>query len=249
MSRLQHAIRARLRADQGFTLVELLVGIVITSILTSVVFTAVMASTRAAQSGQTVNDLNEEARLALNRMSRELREAKSVTAVTNPAVPNTATADPADTVAQNPTGDVSITFEVDFNGNGVIEPTATDPERLTYIYDRAGQKLLLQAAGLTLPVLAANVADFKVDFTTRRYQYDGVQWIAGAGCTALNQPRDGVVHWFEVDKYPTGTIGNCSGTLDTELSVIDSIQIDLKVLYGPKQQAYETTVDLRNAAG
>jgi hypothetical protein len=27
------------------------------------------------------------------------------------------------------------------------------------------------------------------------------------------------------------------------------VQIDLKVLYGPQQQVYRTTVDMRNSAG
>jgi prepilin-type N-terminal cleavage/methylation domain-containing protein len=240
MSLLRSALQRRMREDGGFTLIELLVGLVLTSLVTSMVFTAVMAASRVAKSSRNVNDLNEEARLVLNRMSRELREARDVTAVTNPAGPGGGSLDS--------TGDVSLTFEVDFNGNGVIEPNASDPEVLTYVYDRSGQRLLLQAAGESLPVLAAKVADFTVDFTTRRYQYDGVQFTTGAGCTSANQTKDGVVHWYEVDKYP-GSVGNCNGLLDAELPVIDSVQIDLKVLYGPQQQVYRTTVDMRNSAG
>jgi Tfp pilus assembly protein PilW len=239
MMRLR-AVLNRDGRDDGFTLIELLVGLVLTSLVTSTIFTAVMAATRVAKSSRTVNDLNEEARLVMNRMTRELREARVVTSVVNPAGPGGATMDG--------TGDVSLTFEVDFNGNGVIEPDAADPEVLTYLYDRASQQLVLKAAGQSLPVLAANVADFTVNFTTRRYQYDGVQFTTGAGCTAVNQTKDGIVHWYEVDKYP-GSIGNCNGLLDTELSVIDSVQIDLKVLYGPQQQVYRTTVDMRNSAG
>ena len=234
------AVLDREGKDDGFTLIELLVGLVLTSLVTSTVFAAVMAATRVAKSSRTVNDLNEEARLVMNRMTRELREARVVTSVTNPAGPGGNTMDG--------TADVGLTFEVDFNGNGVIEPDAADPEVLSYVYDRAGQRLVLKAAGQSLPVLAANVADFTVDFTTRRYQYDGVQFTPGAGCTAVNQTKDGVVHWFEVDKYP-GSIGNCNGQLDTELTVVDSVQIDLKVLYGPQQQVYRTTVDMRNSAG
>jgi len=240
MMRLRKVLDRRDEADAGFTLIELLVGLVLTSLVTSTIFAAVMAATRVAKSSRTVNDLNEEARLVMNRMTRELREARVVTSVSNPAGPAGATMDG--------TSDVSLTFEVDFNGNGVIEPDAADPEVLTYLYDRAGQRLVLQAAGQSLPVLAANVADFTLDFTTRRYQYDGVQFSAGTGCTAVNQTKDGVVHWYEVDKYPA-SVGNCNGQLDAELSVIDSVQIDLKVLYGPQQQVYRTTVDMRNSAG
>ena len=41
--------------------------------------------------------------------------------------------------------------------------------------------------------------------------------------------------------------GNCNATLDTELTVVDSVFIQLRVLYGAKQQQYQTQVDLRNA--
>jgi prepilin-type N-terminal cleavage/methylation domain-containing protein len=240
MTRMRQLLANRHHGDEGFTLIEMLIGLLLTSLVTSMVFTAVMAASRVATSSRRVNDLNEEARIVMNRMSRELREAKAVTAVSNPAGPGGATMDA--------TADVSVTFEVDFNGNGVIEPDAGDPEVLTYIYDRSAQRLVLQAAGQSLPVLAANVSDFTLDFTTRRYQYDGVQFTTGSGCTSVNQVRDGVVHWYEVDKYPA-SVGNCDGELDAELPVIDSVQIDLKVLYGPQQQVYRTTVDMRNSAG
>ncbi len=243
MNRLRSLLRRRLDgvgADEGVTLIELLVGMVLSSIVASIAFTTVMAAQRAATSSRLVNDLNEEARVVMNRMSRELREAKRVTAVVNPMGPSG---------TLNGTGDVSVSFEVDFNGNGVIEPGAADPEVLEYEYDRAGQRLLLKTTSASLPVLAANVSDFKVDFTTRRYQYDGTLYTGGAGCSVVNQPKDGIVHWYEVDKYPAGADGNCNGSLDKELAVVDSIRIELKVLYGPKQQVYLTTVDLRNAAG
>jgi prepilin-type N-terminal cleavage/methylation domain-containing protein len=240
MKHLRARLQQRLRHDGGFTLIELLVGLVLTSLIASTVFVAVMAASRAATSSRTVNDLNEEARLVLNRMTRELREARAITAVTNPAGPSG--------TSLSTTGDVSVTFEVDFNDNGVIEPSAADPEVLTYLYDRGSQQLVLQAAGQSLPVLAANVADFTLDFTTRRYQFDGVQYTAGSGCTSANQTKDGVVHWFEVDKYPA-SVGNCNGALDAELPAIDSVQIDLRVLYGAQQQVYRTTVDMRNSAG
>jgi prepilin-type N-terminal cleavage/methylation domain-containing protein len=242
MKRLLDRVRSQSCQDRGFTLVELLVGMVIFSIIMSVIFTAVMASSRLAKNSQTVNDLNEEARLVLNRMSRELREAQALTAVANPMAGSPAT-------TLNPAGDVSITFHVDFNGNGTIEPLAADPEELTYLYDRAGQRLILKAGGLSTPVLAANVADFSVDFTSRRYQFDGVAWAAGSGCTSISEPRDGTVHWWEIDKYPSGSVGNCDGQLNSELVAVDSIMLNLKVLYGAKQQVYQTTVDLRNAAG
>lgn len=228
----------RLQRDEeaGFTLVELLVSIVLISIIGTVVFASILATQRATESSRQVNDLNEEARLVLNRMSRELREAQRITSVTNPMGPG-----------YSATSDTSVTFEVDFNGNGIIEPSAADPERLTYFYDVSAQQLQLQAAGAALPVLAANVASFQVNFTSRKYVYDGTTTASGGTCGSVTGPKDGVVTWQEVDGNSARLYGNCNATLDTELTVIDSIFVDLRVLYGAKQQHYQTQVDLRNA--
>ena len=85
------------RDDSGLTLVELLVSIVLISLIGTIVFTSVIATQRASESSRQVNDLNEEARLVLNRMSRELREAKRITAVINPMGPGyNATSDTRD---------------------------------------------------------------------------------------------------------------------------------------------------------
>ena len=227
----------RLRRDEsGLTLVELLVSIVLVGLIGSIIFSSVMATQRAAESSRQTNDLNEEARLVLNRMSRELREAKRITAVVNPMGPG-----------YSATSDSSVTFEVDFNGNGTIEPTAADPEELTYYYDVSAQQLQLQAAGAALPVLAANVASFQVNFTSRKYIYDGTT-NGGAGvCGTVTGTKDGVVNWQEVDGNSALLYGNCNGVLDTELTVVDSVFVSLRVLYGPKQQQYQTQIDLRNA--
>ncbi len=224
------------RDDTGLTLVELLVSVVLVSIIGAVVFSTVLATQRASETSRQVNDLNGEARLVLNRMSRELREAQRITAVVNPMGPG-----------YDNTADTSITFEVDFNGNGLIEPTAADPEELTYYYDVSAQQLQLQAAGSALPVLAANVANFKVNFTSRKYIYDGTTTASGGTCGAVTGTKDGFVDWQEVDGHPGMLYGNCNATLDTELTVVDSVFIELKVLYGARQQQYQTQVDLRNA--
>jgi len=223
--------------DSGLTLVELLVSIVLVALIGSIVFASVLATQRAAESSRQTNDLNEEARLVLNRMSRELREAQRITAVINPMGPG-----------YSATSDTSVTFEVDFNGNGIIEPTAADPEELTYYYDVSAQQLQLQAAGAALPVLAANVASFQVNFTSRKYIYDGTTNGSVGVCGTVTGTKDGVVDWQEVDGNAAMLYGNCNATLDTELTVVDSVFINLRVLYGAKQQQYQTQVDLRNAS-
>jgi prepilin-type N-terminal cleavage/methylation domain-containing protein len=216
-------VRARVEAgERGFTLIEMLVATTIFMILTGALFGAVMATSRGVKSSREYNDLNEEARVLLNRMSRELREAKRITAAANPAG-----------TTWSSTADSSVTFDVDFNGNNNIEPTAADPERLTYTYDRANSRVTLQAAGENYPILAANVSAFKLTFNSRLYTLDAA-------------PKDGIVTWQELDADTSGAYGNNNNTLDQELEYIDSITIEFTVLTGVRRQDYRTQVDLRN---
>jgi prepilin-type N-terminal cleavage/methylation domain-containing protein len=223
MSRVIARLRARLRDDQrGFTLVEMLVASFIFLILTTALFGSVIATSNGVTATREQNDLNEEARVMLNRMSRELREARRIVSATNPAG-----------TTFSSTAGSTVTFDVDFNGNNVIEPSADDPERLTYTFDRAASQVTLQAAGESFPVLAANVSSFKLTYTSRLHQLDAA-------------PKDGIVTWQELDNDTSGAYGNRNGVLDQELEYIDSVAIEFSVFTGARRQDYRTQVDLRN---
>ena len=231
--------RVRAAGDKGFTLAELLVASSLFLLLSSMVFTTVVAATRQAQGSREYNDLNEEARLLMNRMSRELREAQAITGVSNPGGAVTAAGTPMYTgyYSADPEADTSVTFDVDFNGNGTIEESADDPEQLTYRYDRENRRVLLVADGVSLPVLAAQVESFAFRYTSRVYDADG----------AVDGVADGVVNWEELDADEVHAGGNDNRVLDgAELSKIDSITIEITVLRGSRQQTYRTQVDLRN---
>lgn len=238
MSRLR-----RVREDAGFSLVELLVGVTIFGLLSTTVLAAVLTSSKIADNNSTLNDLNGEARNVLNRITRELREAKRITAVTNPGG-----------TGYVALSDVSLTLEVDFDGDGTIEPTAADPEVLTYEYDRATRQLLLTAASVTVPVLAANVEDFKLSYFARvgssdRLALDGLSNASASVCGTMpaTPVKDNQLEWMELDADPAMKYGDCSGTLTAaELPYISSVSIELKVLNEPRQQVYRTRVDLRN---
>lgn len=239
MSRLAATIDRLRRSDRGFTLPELLVGSFLFLLLSSMVFSTVFAATRQASNSRQFNDLNEEARLLLNRMSRELREAQAIRAVSNPgaAVSPSGTALYPAYYTAGAGADTSVTFDVDFNGNGTIEPDAVDPETLTYRYDRANRRVLLLAAGETLPVLAAEVESFTMRFTSRVNEADG----------SIDTTKDGVIQWEELDADGVTAKGNGNRVLDgQELARIDSITIEIKVLKDTRQQTYRTQVDLRN---
>ncbi len=216
----------RLRRDEGATLVEMLVAMVLFSVLGSVLMASFLASRTAVQASRETHDLNEEARVALNRMSRELRQADAITAV------------------GSPDGKTSVTLQVDFNGNGVIDASAVDPEVLTYSWD--GSRILLTAndttgTPVTQPILSGKVSAFELDYFSSDYRRD------------CQPPKDGKSNWRELDAFTTtcaarSTTGHTPGALDaSELSEIDVVTITMRVLEGSRAQDYRTQIDLRNA--
>ena len=218
--------------EAGFTIVEILVAASLFMVLNLFAFAAVIGNSRVTASARDATDINQEARVLLNRMSRELREARAITAATNPGVFGHA----SPYAVHDPGADTSLTAEVDFNGINGIEPNAADPEVITYRYDRANQRVLLQAGGQTLPVLAANVTMFRLTFSSRKHEYDGT----------VDGTKDNVVSWEELDADPTRVRGNNNLALDAELQYVDSVTIEVTLFKGQRQQTYRTQVDLRN---
>jgi prepilin-type N-terminal cleavage/methylation domain-containing protein len=229
-------VRARQSGSRGYTLVEMLVALSIFSVLGAIVMSTVLTARTATDNTRLTSDLNEEARVALNRISRELRQAVALSDVKG--------AGGALVLASDPTAARSFTFSADFDGDGVIEPTAVDPEELTYSWN--GSQLLLTAADVsgtvvTSPVLAAHVTSFAIEFRSSLWQYD---------CDGLNGTL-----WTELDKFqPTGCapatafVGDNSGTLTgPELVHVDNLVIKLTVLQGAKRQDYRVQIDVRNA--
>ena len=234
-------VRNRLNTpDAGFSLVELLVALALFSVLGGTLMATLLASKASVAASRETHDLNEEARLVLNRMSRELRQATAITAVSAPVTINS--------VARQ-SGAVSVSFSVDFDGNGVIDASAVDPEVLTYKWD--GSEILLIAndtSGFPVasPVLSGKVSNFALDYFSSDYRRD---------CS----PVDGMTSWRELDAYLTtkNSAGVCDarpatghtvGSIDaSELADIDSVTISFTVLEGTRRQDYRTQVDLRNS--
>jgi type II secretory pathway pseudopilin PulG len=222
-------------ADDGFTLVEMLVAMTMFIMLMSMVMLMVTSASRATQDTRQFTDINEQARLAVERLTRELRQASEIRSVSLPSTPG---------------GDVTMTFGVDFNGNGVIDDVAADPEVLTYRYDSTNQRLTLTAndasgTAVTRPILSDQVSAFTLQFRSSLWQFDGCLSTDSAGVPT--GAKDAITDWTELDTVCGG--GNHNGVLDaTELSRVDLVAITLSVLEGPHKQTYQTQVTLRNRA-
>jgi prepilin-type N-terminal cleavage/methylation domain-containing protein len=230
--------------DEGFTLAEFLVAMMLMVVLMAVTMTVVMITSRAVRTTQQQQNLNEEARQAINRMARDIRQAKQVVTAVNP-----------DGTAYNASNLVAVRFQSDFDGDGCINGlgvgclsySASNPEDVTYCFQPSTQQLYVidnNAVGVTpvtgattscsggQPLLAGNVQSFKVSYRSNIYRDD------------LN-PTDGVTTWTELDEAGLPE-GNTNGTLDVELPNVDSVVLDVTMRLGGHNQLYRTQVDLRN---
>ena len=222
-------------ADEGFTLIELLVGMLLLGLVMSTLFAGMLGARNATRDTKQLNDVNQEARLALVRMSRELRQARSIDAASLFTTGPYAAAGYA----------FSLTLSADFNGNGTIEPNAVDPETLTYRYvadpSVAGngriELVANDASGTAVvrPILSAHVSDFRFELRSSQWQCDA--------------NGDGVTTWQELDTNANAGCPHPDGnsTLDlNELSRINSVVIAFSVFEGSHKQDYRSQVDLRN---
>ena len=208
--------------DAGFTMVELMIGLVLTALLGVVVMSSALGAQRTTENAKTNSDLMGDIRLAMERLVRELRQAGTIDDVTLP----TSTGDPT-----------AITFWADFDNDGARDVDAADPEVLTYRYSPATGRVTLtvddaDGGAVTTPILADDVTSFVLDLRSSQWQYD--------------RNADGLVGWAELDAT-AAPVGNQNGVPDgTELARIDSVGVTVSVRRGERNQTYKTQVDFRN---
>ncbi len=229
----------------GFTLVEMMVAMSLTIILMLLTIQVVGTSGAAVKVTTDQQSLNEEARQAINRMARDLRQASSVVTAVNPDGPG-----------YQASGIVAVRAKADFDGDGCIGGVGTsgclaynasNPEDVTYCFEPSSRQLYVidnQVAGLTpvsasstscsggQPLLAGNVSAFVVEYRSNAYRYD-------------TTPTDGVTTWRELDAAGP-PVGDANSRLDLELADVDSVVLSLTMRLGGKSQVYRTQISLRN---
>ena len=130
-------MRFRALSENGYTLIELVMVIVILGVIGGFTFQVVAAGVQAFKKSSARKDLSDQGRLALERMVRELRDAKEITATSSDSITFNKVHKSAQDSAE----------EIKFQKNGANLERIADPS------DSA-----LQA------VLAANVDTFQVTF-------------------------------------------------------------------------------------
>ncbi|MEU4608239.1 hypothetical protein AB0F43_35090 [Kribbella sp. NPDC023972] len=188
-------------------------------LLSSLLLGFALGTSRVTQDTKQFANVSEDARLVMERLSRELRQANEVTAV--------------ELTTPSSTDAKEITIWIDFDGKGDKDEDAADPEVLTYRWEPSEKKLTLTAnqggGDVTRPLLSSIVSEFHIDLYSSSWSYD--------------TNGDGRTSWRELDSAP---VGNGNGLPDKELARIDVVAISLTVLDGPHKQVYTTQVDLRN---
>ncbi len=175
MQRWADQLRERsAQRDRGFTLVELLVAMTLFLIFSAIVLTAVVTLSKGLDQARVTSDITAEARIAVERMGREARQAHDLTS-------------PSAT---------SMTLEVDFDGSGTSNGTLADPEIVTYAYDTTTKSITLTAkdsggATLTQALLAGQVQDLSFTYTSSNWAKDangdGTVTIAEAGAAGVDR--------------------------------------------------------------
>jgi prepilin-type N-terminal cleavage/methylation domain-containing protein len=216
------------RRDAGMTLVEVLVAIGLFAVVGSLVLAAGIATSKITDTTTSGADLNEEARIAFERIARDLRDAKTVTAV----VPLGGAASGTDC-----DGDADAADE--FTGVAFAEGTTSTPDvphEVAYRWDAGNKQLILSEAipdPQQQPILAAEVTRFCVRLWSSRWDPvpddpdRGTSWAElGAGSASPNPAG-----WW------------CPAQLDE----VDRVTVSMTASLDGHERKYETDVFLRNA--
>jgi type IV pilus assembly protein PilW len=136
----------KLRNIEGFTLVELMVSMSIGMVILAAVTTTFMSQTRIYNAQEQINEMQQNARGALDIITREVKMA-----------------------GYNPNGAtfVGVTYsttqlmiQADLDSSGGISASSTANETITYAYDAANNRITRTVGSGSAQVLAEHISGF-----------------------------------------------------------------------------------------
>lgn len=207
--------------SSGFTLVELLVGMLMLSLVTGAFYQVLFSGARGSDTSRSVARISEEARLGLNRMIRDTRQAAAIKLATSSG----------------------YAIEVDFNGDGSITPSASaaggDYEQLTFLV--SGGSLYIEACAATegldcgrqKSVLATGISAIPgtafFTYSSNRLEYD---------CN-----NDGVALKAELEDPACTVTGLTTGLV---LAALTDIDYAFQVAAGDRSTQFLSHAEMRN---
>ena len=140
----------KLRNITGFTLTELMVAMAIGMVVLSAVTTTFMAQARFYNAQEQINEMQQNARGALDVITRELKMAGYK--------PNGGTFDGVTySVSQ-------LMIQADLDGNGGISTSSSANEQITYAYDSTNKRITRKMGTGIVEALADNITAFTFSY-------------------------------------------------------------------------------------
>jgi Tfp pilus assembly protein PilW len=140
----------KLKKMTGFTLTELMVAMGIGMVVLATVTTTFMAQARFYNAQEQINEMQQNARGALDLITRELKMAGYR--------PNGGTFDGVTySVSQ-------LMIQADLDGNGAISTSSSANEQITYAYDSTNKRITRKMGTGTVEVLADNITAFTFSY-------------------------------------------------------------------------------------
>lgn len=222
------------RDESGYTIMEMMVVVLILGILLGAFYAFLFGGERAAREGRGWLEMNQTARLGMERLSRELREADQILSVD---------------------GSRKITFQADFDASGtfvdgVYQPDISPDEKVTYEYLSGDSTITVvsEEPPAAPAILASNITAFSFRYYGSDPRLD---------CAVGDPPTftgtctpDGIVTWQEIDRSPTYGLfgyGDDNGLLDFERPYVSSVVIQFSLTVGARTHSYRSAVELRNS--
>jgi type IV pilus assembly protein PilW len=162
--------RGKLQNVEGFTLTELMVAMSIGMGVLAAVTTTFMAQARYYNAQEQINAMQQNARGALDVITRELKMAGYR--------PNGGTFDGVTYSTSQ------LMIQADLDSNGAISNSSTANEQITYAYDSGNNQMTRKKGTGTAEVLADNISAFTFSY------FDG----SGASTTTSANVRQVKVH-------------------------------------------------------
>lgn len=142
--------RLSLRRNSGFSLVEMMVAIGIGMLMLAAVTTTFMSQAKIYSAQEQVNEMEQNARGALDVIAREIKMAgyKPAGGTVNG-------------VTYNPS---QLVIEADLDGSGAVSTASTSNEQITYAYDNTNKQITRKLGTGAAQVLADNITAFTFEY-------------------------------------------------------------------------------------
>jgi type IV pilus assembly protein PilW len=139
-----------LKKNSGFSLIELMVAMGIGMVVLAAVTTTFMSQTRFYSAQEQINQMEQNARGALDLITRELKMAGY-----EPA------GGPFDGVTYSPS---QLLIQADLDSSGAISTSSSANEQITYAYDSTNQRITRKVGTGAAEVLAENITAFTFSY-------------------------------------------------------------------------------------